>query len=82
MAAQLVGAAALAAAKLVAKKLAVDTAKKTGAKGSVKKVKKSINNPKMQTRFENLTKGSNTLSPSSMARTNRTKPVPVKKKGK
>ena len=82
MPAPLIGAAAIAAAKLAAKKLAVSTAKKTGTKGSVKKVKKSTNSPKMQSKFENLTKGSNTLSPSSAARTNRTKPVPVKRKAK
>jgi hypothetical protein len=75
MPAPLVGAAAIAAAKLAAKKLAVSTAKKTGAKGSVKKVKKSINEPKMQRKFENLVAGSNT-KPSYK------KSVPVKRKGK
>ena len=70
----------IAAAKAVAKKDAVEKLKK----GNIKKVKKSINDPKTQRKFGNLTKGSNTLKPSSMAGNfpNQTKPVPVKKKAK
>ena len=75
--------AAIAAAKAAAKKRSVAELKTGSVRGSVKSVKKSINNPKMQRKYENLTKGSNTLSPNSMTiRVNKAKPVPVKKKAK
>ena len=60
--------AAIAAAKAAAKKRAVAELKT----GNVRKVKQSINSPKMQRKYENLTKGSNTLKPA-------TKRVSVKK---
>jgi len=68
----------IAAAKAAAKKRAVAELKT----GSIRKVKRSINDPKTQRKFANLTQGSNTLKPSSMAGNfpNQTKPVPVKKK--
>ena len=69
----------IAAAKAVAKKNALAESKT----GKIRKIKKSINSPKMQRKFENLTRGSNTTSPSSIAKfPNQTKPIPVKKKGK